>query len=254
MNKKVTSMWPFDWLAPDWPAPKNVRTCVTTRNGGESLGPFAEFNLGTHVGDSLEVVQANRTYLAETLQCQPAWLNQVHGNCVVIADAEHVLTADASVSRQVGLACCIMSADCLPVFFTDQAGTCVAAAHAGWRSLAAGVLEKTVAAMHIAPAQIIAWLGPAIGPAAFEVGAEVREQFIQQHPITAQAFIPSVNPGRWMADIYQLARLRLASCGVTSVYGGGFCTVTDPRFYSYRREPVTGRFASLIWLAGDESA
>ena len=254
MSERAASMWPFDWLAPDWPAPQNVHACVTTRNGGESSGPFAGFNLGAHVGDSLDDVQANRAYLADALQCQPTWLDQVHGHRVVAADAQQTLSADASVSREIGLACCIMSADCLPVLFTDQAGTCVAAAHAGWRSLAAGVLENTVAAMQVAPQQVIAWLGPAIGAAAFEVGAEVREAFILQHPVTAQAFVPSVNPGRWMADIYQLARLRLASCGVTAVYGGGLCTVTDPRFYSYRREPVTGRFASLIWLAGDESA
>jgi YfiH family protein len=254
MSAEPALMWPIDWLAPDWPAPQNVRACITTRSGGVSTGPFVAFNLGAHVGDSPDDVQANRAYLAAVLQCQPTWLNQVHGNRVVAADAEQVLSADASVSREIGLACCIMSADCLPVLFTDQAGTCVAAAHAGWRSLAAGVLENTVAAMQVAPQQVIAWLGPAIGPAAFEVGAEVREAFILQHPVTAQAFVPSVNPRRWMADIYQLARLRLASCGVTAVYGGGLCTVTDPRFYSYRREPVTGRFASLIWLAGDMKA
>ena len=239
----------LDWLIPEWPAPLHVRACVTTRSCGDSLEPFAHFNLGEHVGDSLEQVQRNRHYLADTLQCQPTWLNQVHGSAVVTADATQVLTADASVSRERGLACCIMSADCLPVLLTDQAGTCVAAAHAGWRSLAAGVLENTVTRMQIEPKHIIAWLGPAIGPTAFEVGNEVRAAFVQQHPIAEQAFVPSKNVTRWMADIYQLARIRLAACGVQAVYGGGLCTVTDSRFYSYRRDAVTGRMASLIWLA-----
>lgn len=238
----------LDWLIPDWPAPQHVRACVTTRSTGESVAPYASFNLGVHVGDNLEQVQRNRSYLAQVLQCQPTWLDQVHGNRVVTADARQTLSADASVSRSVGLACCIMSADCLPVLFTDQAGSCVAAAHAGWRSLAAGVLENTVAHMQVAPQHILAWLGPAIGAEVFEVGGEVREVFMQQHPITEQAFVPSQNPGRWLADIYQLARIRLAACGVHAVYGGGFCTLTDPRFYSYRREPVSGRFASLVWI------
>lgn len=239
---------PLDWLTPDWPAPKNVQACVTTCTSGNSTTPFAHFNLGEHVGDALQDVQRNRRYLADALGCRPTWLNQVHGDRVVTADAEQVLSADASVSREIGLACCIMSADCLPVLFTDQSGSCVAAAHAGWRSLVAGVLENTVTSMRIAPQQIIAWLGPAIGADAFEVGGEVREAFILQHPQSEQAFVPSINQGRWMADIYQLARLRLAACGVTAVYGGGLCTVTDPRFYSYRRHAVTGRFASLIWM------
>ncbi len=240
--------WPLDWLVPDWPAPNNVRACVTTRSCGDSAEPFAAFNLGEHVGDAPAQVQRNRQYLADRLGCRPTWLNQVHGNRVVTADAERVLEADASVTREVGLACCIMSADCLPVLFTDQAGSCVAAAHAGWRSLLSGVLENSVAAMQVAPQQIIAWLGPAIGVDAFEVGTEVREAFILHNPVTEQAFVASHNPGRWMADIYQLARLRLASCGVTAVYGGGLCTISDARFYSYRRQPVTGRFASLVWL------
>lgn len=237
-----------DWLIPDWPAPQTVRACITTRSEGDSAGPFAAFNVAEHVGDSLEQVRRNRQYLAGTLQCQPTWLNQVHGACVVTADAAQLHTADASVTAEIGLACCVMSADCLPVLFADQAGSCVAAAHAGWRGLAAGVLENTVATMLVAPQQIMAWLGPAIGAAVFEVGDEVREAFVQQHSVAAQAFVPSKHSGRWMADIYQLARIRLAACGVQAVYGGGLCTMTDPRFYSYRRQPVTGRFASLVWL------
>lgn len=246
---KLSAVKPFDWLTPDWPAPKNVRACVTTATGGNSVAPFAHFNLGAHVGDSFDDVQRNRKYLATALGCQPTWLSQVHSDLVVTADATQVLTADASVSQETGLACCIMSADCLPVLFTDQAGTCVAAAHAGWRSLVAGVLENTVASMQVAPQRVMAWLGPAIGVGAFEVGSEVRDAFMLQHSSAEQAFVPSKNPGRWMADIYHLARIRLAACGVDAVYGGGFCTVTDPRFYSYRRQPVTGRFASLVWIA-----
>ena len=242
------SAWPADWLRPDWPAPEHIHSCVTTRSVGASQPPFAQFNVAEHVGDDLAQVQANRTYLAQVLNCQPTWLNQVHGTQVVQADATQVLTADASISRTPGLACCIMSADCLPVLFTDQAGSCVAAAHAGWRSLVGGVLEKTLASMQVAPERILVWLGPAIGAAAFEVGPEVRAAFLQQHAATEQAFVPSHNPGRWLADIYQLARIRLAACGVQAVYGGGFCTVTDPRFYSYRGESVTGRFASLVWI------
>ncbi|MCK9534191.1 MAG: peptidoglycan editing factor PgeF [Pseudomonas sp.] len=240
--------WPFDWLTPDWPAPQHVRACVTTCSAGGSVEPFAAFNLGDHVGDSPAQVQANRQYLVDALGCQPSWLNQVHSDRVVIADAEQILSADASVTRELGLACCIMSADCLPVLFTDQVGSCVAAAHAGWRSLAAGILENTVASMQVAPQQLMAWLGPAIGAAVFEVGGEVRNAFIQNNPSAAQAFVSSYNDGRWLADIYQLARIRLAACGVTAVYGGGLCTVTDSRFYSYRRQAVTGRFASLVWM------
>lgn len=241
--------WPFDWLKPDWPAPEHVRACVTTCSGGDSLVPYAHFNLGEHVGDSLEQVQKNRQYLADALDCQPTWLNQVHGDQVVTVDATQVLSADASVSREANLACCIMSADCLPVLFSDQAGSCVAAAHAGWRSLLAGILENTVTSMQVETAQIIAWLGPAIGADTFEVGDEVRVAFMQKDPSTAQAFVPSKNADRWMADIYQLARIRLTAHGVHAVYGGGFCTLSDPRFYSYRRQSVTGRFASLVWIA-----
>ncbi len=149
-----------DWLIPDWPAPQTVRACITTRSQGDSAGPFASFNLAEHVGDSLAQVQRNRQHLAETLQCQPTWLNQVHGASVVAADAAQLHTADASVTAEIGLACCVMSADCLPVLFADQTGSCVAAAHAGWRGLAAGVLENTVASMQVAPQQIMAWMGP----------------------------------------------------------------------------------------------
>nr|WP_314527004.1 peptidoglycan editing factor PgeF [uncultured Pseudomonas sp.] len=237
-----------DWLIPDWPAPAGVKACVTTRAGGVSLAPFDSLNLGDHVDDSPQAVAENRRRLTEYFAIQPAWLQQVHGIAVSHADPGVVATADASWTATPGIACAAMTADCLPVLFCDRSGTRVAAAHAGWRGLAAGVLEATLDALAVAPEEMLVWLGPAIGPQAFEVGPEVRETFVEQLPDAASAFTPSINAGKFMADIYQLARLRLAVCGVTAVYGGGFCTVTDPRFFSYRRNPRTGRFASLIWL------
>jgi YfiH family protein len=237
-----------DWLIPDWPAPASVKSCVTTRAGGVSLAPFDSFNLGDHVDDAPEAVAANRLRLTSALDVQPAWLRQVHGVVVADADSSQVLEADASFTQTPGVACTIMTADCLPALFCDRAGTRVAAAHGGWRGLAAGILEATVQRMAVPASEILVWLGPAIGPQAFEVGPEVREAFISTHPETIEAFIPSRNAGKFMADIYALARLRLAACGVTAVYGGGFCTVTDTRFYSYRRSARTGRFASLVWI------
>ena len=237
-----------DWLIPDWPAPARVKACVTTRAGGVSLAPFDSLNLGDHVEDRLEAVLENRCRLSQAFDIQPAWLRQVHGVNVVKSDPGRTLEADGCWTDTPGIACTAMTADCLPALFCNRAGTRVAAAHAGWRGLAAGVLEATVDRLAAAPDDVLVWLGPAIGPQAFEVGPEVREVFMQQLPATAQAFTPSRNPGKFMADIYQLARLRLAARGITAVYGGGLCTVTDPRFFSYRRSPRTGRFASLIWL------
>lgn len=238
------------WLTPDWPMPANVRACVTTRAGGVSLEPFDSFNLGDHVGDDPVAVVENRRRLTAELGCQPAWLSQVHGIDVVEADPSVVSTADASWSATRGIACTIMTADCLPALFCDRAGTRVGAAHAGWRGLAGGVLEATVDAMGLAPAELLVWLGPSIGPQAFEVGPEVREAFLKDHAEAERAFLPSANAGKYMADIYELARIRLAAKGVTAVYGGDFCTFTDTeRFYSYRRNACTGRLASLVWLA-----
>ncbi|MGX9762974.1 peptidoglycan editing factor PgeF [Pseudomonas shahriarae] len=237
-----------DWLIPDWPAPAGVKACVTTRAGGVSLAPFDSLNLGDHVEDSPEAVLENRHRLTAAFAIQPAWLRQVHGVVVVEADPGRIAEADGSWTGTPGIACTAMTADCLPALFCNKSGTRVAAAHAGWRGLAAGVLEAAADSLDAAPADVLVWLGPAIGPKAFEVGPEVREAFMQQHPQTAQAFVPSHNPGKFLADIYQLARLRLAARGITAVYGGGLCTVTDPRFFSYRRSPRTGRFASLIWL------
>ena len=237
-----------DWLTPDWPAPANVRACVTTRGGGISAAPFDTFNLGDHVDDDPAAVASNRAHLVDMLGCQPAWLRQVHGIVVAEADPAVVIEADGNWTATPGIACTAMTADCLPALFCDRAGSRVAAAHAGWRGLAGGVLEATVRALDVAPQELLVWLGPAIGPAAFEVGGEVRDAFVMQHAEAANAFLPSVNAGKFMADIYQLARIRLAAIGVTAVSGGGFCTYSDPRFYSYRRSPRTGRFASLIWL------
>lgn len=236
------------WLIPDWPAPAGVKSCVTTRAGGVSLAPFDSFNLGDHVDDDSQAVSSNRLALTSRLGIQPAWLRQVHGVSVVKATPTEVMEADASWTSTPGIACTIMTADCLPALFCNRAGDRVAAAHAGWRGLAAGVLEAAVSSFSNDPADVMVWLGPAIGPDAFEVGPEVREAFISTHPSTVDAFVPSVNHGKFMANIYQLARLRLAAYGVTSVYGGGFSTYNDPRFYSYRRSARTGRFASLIWI------
>lgn len=237
------------WLTPDWPAPARVRACVTTRADGVSLPPYDSFNLGDHVDDDPAAVASNRLKLTTTLGCQPAWLSQVHGIRVVEADPARVETADASWSQTPGIASLVMTADCLPALFCNRDGTRVAAAHAGWRGLANGVLEATLDALATPADQILVWLGPAIGPDAFEVGPEVRDAFIAQHAEADAAFRPSANAGRYLADIYALARIRLAARGITAVYGGGFCTVSDPRFYSYRRASRTGRFASLVWLA-----
>nr|WP_206683076.1 peptidoglycan editing factor PgeF [Pseudomonas baltica] len=235
-------------LFPDWPAPASVRACVTTREGGVSPAPYASLNLGAHVGDDPQCVVQNRLRLTAHFGILPAWLNQVHGIRVVEADPSRVLEADASWTATPGIACTAMTADCLPALFCNRAGTRVAAAHAGWRGLAAGVLEATVDGFQEPPGQLMAWLGPAIGPRRFEVGAEVREAFMATHPQAADAFVPGASPGKFLADIYALARIRLAAAGVTAVYGGGMCTVEDERFFSYRRASVTGRFASLVWL------
>ena len=244
----------MNWIEPDWPAPASVRALSTTRDGGVSEGVFRGLNLGAHVGDEGARVEANRTLLQQTANIPGRlnWLNQVHGIAVhpVSNDALGAPEADAACAHEAGLACIVMTADCLPVLFCDRAGTVVAAAHAGWRGLQAGVLEASIAAMGCEPAEILAWLGPAIGPQAFEVGGEVRDAFMAEQAEATAAFVPSANEGKWLADIYQLARLRLAHAGVSAVYGGEHCTFSDgERFYSYRRDGQTGRMASLIWLA-----
>lgn len=235
------------WLKADWPAPEWVKTCVTTRQDGCSQGRFKGFNLGTHVGDEPNHALANRAELARVIGCRIAWLEQTHSTDVVEAVPGQIEEADASWTAEIDLACAIMSADCLPVLFCDRAGTRVAAAHAGWRGLAAGVLENTVAELGVAPQDLLVWFGPAIGADVFEVGPEVKEIFAST--AATECFKPSTRADHYLADIYQLARLRLQAMGVTAIYGGGLCTVTDSvRFFSYRRDGQTGRFASLIWL------
>ena len=239
---------------PEWSVPSNVRALQTTRNGGVSLPPWASFNLGDHVGDASAAVAANRELLRACLPGDPSWLTQVHGTVAVDIDSGPKVSAgDAAYSRRPGHVCVVMTADCLPVLFCDRRGSIVAAAHAGWRGLLAGVLERTVAAMQVDGGDILAWLGPAIGPQCFEVGGEVRDAFTVADPGAGVAFSPGL-PGKWLCDIYLLAGQRLRSVGVTAISGGGACTVSEAeRFYSYRRDGVTGRMASLIWLESPPS-
>lgn len=247
-------------LRPQWPAPAHVGAFSSTRAGGVSASPYDSLNLGDHVGDDPAAVGENRRRLVRACPGLEAvsWLKQVHGTAVVAADGAAGREADAQFTAEPGLGCAIMTADCLPVLFCDRAGTRVAAAHAGWRGLCAGVLERT-AAVFPEPGQVMAWLGPAISHKFFEVGAEVREQFLDaadagRRGATADAFTPGVRAGRFMADLYRLARLRLQSVGIEAVYGGGYCTYAEPGlFFSYRREAITGRMASLIYLISDLS-
>ncbi len=240
---------PLNLIVPDWPAPARVRALQTTRTGGVSSGPYASLNLGAHVGDVGEAVARNRGLLAANLPTMPTWLNQVHGTQVIDAAlATDGDTADAVLATQSSTVCAIMTADCLPVLFCSRDGSAVAAAHAGWRGLATGILEETVRALPVAAEQVLAWLGPAIGATAFEVGDDVRQVFITDNPAAESAFVAQAG-SKWLADIYMLARQRLAVLGVTQVYGGEWCTVTAAeRFFSYRRDGVTGRMATLIWL------
>ncbi|MGM0769466.1 MAG: peptidoglycan editing factor PgeF [Pseudomonadota bacterium] len=241
-------------IKPDWPAPVQVKALSTTRLGGVSESPWSSMNLGSHVGDDPARVTANRQRLAEATGIAPAnigWLDQVHGTDVVALPANGTPRADASYTFEAGYACVIMTADCLPVLLCDVSGTRVGAAHAGWRSLCGGVIESLVKEIGGRPAELMAWLGPAIGPTQFEVGPEVRDAFQRHDTAAISAFSDNgARPGHFMADIYLLARQRLAACGVPQVYGGDFCTVSEPqRFYSYRRDGQTGRMASLIWLS-----
>lgn len=245
-------------LHADWPAPANIHAVVSSRIGGVSLPPWHSLNLGIHVGDDPHHVAENRQRLLQELRkisaCEtPQWLNQVHGIAVVEAEQDRdkralwLPAADAVVTAEKNIPCVVMTADCLPVFFCDKKGSRVAVAHAGWRGLCDGVLEATVQAF-AHPADVMAYLGPAIGPNKFELGDEVRDAFLQRDSAAVTAFLPSVNAGRWMADIYALARQRLLLAGVSAVYGGELCTVSDPdRFFSYRRDGRSGRMAAVIW-------
>jgi YfiH family protein len=237
-----------DWLVPDWPAPAGVRALVTTRSGGVSAGPYESLNLGSRVGDDPERVARNRAILRERLPAEPRWMKQVHGTRVIDArEARGEVEADAAVSSSAGEVCAVLVADCLPVLLCDRGATVVAAAHAGWRGLAAGVLEAAVAATAVPPQQLLAYIGPGIGREAYEVGADVRDAFVPRIPGAAAAFAPRVG-GKFLADLAALARLALSACGVRDVYGGGFCTASDRRFFSFRRDRITGRMAGLIWM------
>ena len=221
----------FPLIVPDWPAPANVNARVSLR----ALGDMAD---------------EGRRAVRELLQADPVWLKQVHGTSVVDADSRPAApVGDAAVARRKGTVCAVMAADCMPVLLADASGGVVAAAHAGWRGLSAGVIEAAVDAMRVPPAQVIAWLGPAIGPRVYEVGEEVRAAFLKRDAAAAAAFV-ATRPGHWLLDLYAVARQRLAKLGVERVYGGGLCTYSDPeRFYSYRRDRASGRMAALIWLS-----
>jgi YfiH family protein len=240
----------MSWIKPDWPLPPGVHAAVSLRDGGVSQGVYASLNPADHVQDDPEHVSRNRQIIREQLQlpAEPVWLQQVHGIQVVKADqiAASLPEADASFTDHTGVVCAVLTADCLPLLFCGDGGSKIAAAHAGWRGLQAGIIEQTLQAM--ACNEVSVWLGPAIGPEQFEVGDEVRAAFLANSAQHAAAFKPN-GPGKWLANIYQLARQQLAALGVGRVYGGDFCTVSDPqRFYSYRRDgAATGRMASLIW-------
>lgn len=237
-------------IVPDWPAHQRVRAFATTRAGGVSTGAFASLNLGVAVGDDPEHVAINRDRVCALLPSTPCWLKQVHGNVVINAGAHRgaIPEADSSYARVNNVVCVIQMADCLPVLFAAKDGSAIAAAHAGWRGLAAGVLENTISALGIPVDQMIAWLGPAIGPEAFEVGDDVRDVFINLNAADQTSFRAKCE-GKWMADLFELACARLQRAGVHEIFGGGLCTHSDPqRFFSHRRDRVSGRMAALIWL------
>ncbi|WP_444912085.1 peptidoglycan editing factor PgeF [Microbulbifer sp. PAAF003] len=250
------------YLIPDWPAPAGVRAATTLRTGGQSCGHFSSFNLAAHVGDKESAVTANRQQLRGELELpsEPQWLEQIHSDKVVEAsDDALVRTADACFSMKRGVVCAVLTADCLPVLLCDKSGTRVAAAHAGWRGLAGGILRNTVRAMKCDPEELMVWLGPAIGPEAFETGIDVLEAFFENAISSrhtekiASCFRPHTKkPLHFLTDIYALARAELAELGIREVYGGGLCTMSEPeKFFSYRRESETGRMATLIWRDKD---
>jgi YfiH family protein len=249
----IPSVEASGWIVPDWPAPPNVKALFTTREGGVSRGPYTSFNLGDHVGDDPSAVAKNRSILRRILPEEPTWLRQVHGvNPVDIDDAACTPSdADAAFSRQRGNVCVVLVADCLPILLCDRAGTVTAAIHAGWKGLVNGVVEQTLSNVDVESEYLMAWLGPAIGPRHFEVGEEVRQAFIEHDMNAAHAFVQHRHkPDKWFADLFLLARQRLTTAGVREIHGGGECTFSDPeRFFSYRRDGITGRMAGLVWLA-----
>ncbi len=254
MFDKSPDELPAELIRPDWPAPEGVRACITTRSGGFSHPPYNTLNLGDHVGDRPEHVARNRAKLRRQLDLpsDPLWLDQVHGCAVATFDRDPMrITADAAIADLPGRVCAVLTADCLPLLVCNSSGTRVAAVHAGWRGLAAGVIEAALTRFNDPGESLLAWLGPAISPAAFEVGEEVRAIFIKSNPTDEFAFRPA-GADHWMADIYQLARNRLASYNLGYIGGGDSCTVKErERFFSFRRDGITGRMASLIWIEPD---
>lgn len=242
---------PHGWLLPDWPAPARVRAFVTTRAGGVSEGEHASMNLGLSSGDRAEHVERNRAIVRAVLPAEPRYMRQVHGIDVAELDApapKAPVTADGAVTGSPGSVAAVLTADCMPLLLADRAGKRVAAVHAGWRGMAAGVIESAVDAMRLDGAEILAWMGPTIGPDAFEVGPEVREAFLARDARAGDAF-RAHTPGKFMADLYRLARRRLEARGVRAVFGGGFCTYHErDRFFSYRRVQKSGRMGAFIWM------
>jgi YfiH family protein len=239
-----------DWIAPAWPVAGRVRALITTRAGGVSTGEFESLNLSARVGDDPQRVARNRAILRECLPARPAWVKQVHGTAVIdAAEATPEREADAMVTRAAGVVCAVLTADCLPVLVADRAGKTVGIAHAGWRGLAAGIIENVVRAMGVPASDLMAYLGPGIGPRRYEVGENVRQAFVRTSP-EAEAAFESVQGGKYHADLAKLARQRLSAAGIGEVHGANLCTASDERFFSFRRDRVTGRMASLIWLEG----
>jgi YfiH family protein len=236
------------WILPQWPAQSRVRALMTTRSGGVSSGPYATFNLGARVGDAPACVERNRAILRACLPAEPRWMKQVHGTRVIAAhEAGPDVEADGAVTASDGEVCAVLVADCLPVLLCDRGATVVAVAHAGWRGLCAGIIESVVRAMNVSPGGVMAYVGPGIGAQAYEVGEDVRDAFLRNDPDASAGFAPRPG-GKFSADLGLLARRRLAACGVSRVYGGGFCTSSDERFFSFRRDRITGRMAGLIWM------
>ena len=240
-----------NWIVPQWPVPPTVQALITTRYGGVSTGQYASMNLGDTVGDDPALVRENRRQLCLHLPSEPRWLQQIHGDTVVEADTVTDLPmADASFTLKTDVVCAIRVADCLPVLLCDRNATSVGAIHAGWRGLCGGAIENTVARMKVPPAELMAYLGPAIGPGAFEVGEDVYSAFVD-HDARAEVAFRSHKTGKWFADLFELARQRLNNAGVKAIYGGTLCTYSDPaRFFSHRRDKVSGRMAALIWRSG----
>ena len=237
----------MNWLKADWPAPDFIKAGITLRQGGVSVKPYDSFNLATHVGDELAVVNQNRAML--DVPGTPQWLEQVHSTQAVLLPNEATIPkADAAYTSEKNIVCTVMTADCLPLLITDQQGSCVAAIHAGWRGLCDGIVEATIKKLPAEPESLLVWLGPAIGPDVYEVGEEVYDAFTKAEPEAKQAFTTTTK-GHWLFDIYQLAKLRLNKMGVSHIYGGEHCTLSEEeQFFSYRRDGVTGRMASLIWI------